>query len=607
MPRSPPRTWALLAAFVLFLASGAVAEEEPAPSAVQVMVRGRTKLVEALQAALGPAPTDGSIDVLIILDVTPYTAAQGLEIGTAVAALRRLYPEGHWRFARLGEKPSKAFAHAGFLDPIVRASLATDTAVPATLPALAATLKSGAARGARVVYLADWRFEDDVGLEKLVRALRRDRSTFSVVGGEAGFGRAWTDGFYPPNRGQYDAKGRSILYAEGIGRSPFGPEDPQVPWHGGDTAWPHLPYHVGGTTWSTKFPVELAPPPRRSRAGERDRYGQEKEKETDPERSKREDGTPEDLQDRLSEEHTEGTLERFWFPLPSGFGSYPLMRLAGATGGKYVLWSWNASGRSEVSYDYGRCGAFAPDLRPRKEIHEDIRARPLARALLTAWHAITQPKTTIASVTPPVGFDAHTALEMQETRGSSLPFSWGTKGEYLQFMAYAPVHRAALERGIAALRSGLREPRRDAVDARYEADALLMLHMLEVKHFQLGEAVAAAGTLDVKTAWDRLPLHPNLVPTWHVPPSQELDVPTGIRLHDEAAGAEIVEKRRAFRERFAGTPFGELVRRNGVTTYELLWLGYAEGRPAKESPAESGTQRPHTPPPSGGAGPVTGR
>ena len=38
-------------------------------------------------------------------------------------------------------------------------------------------------------------------------------------------------------------------------------------------------------------------------------------------------------------------------------------RLAGMTGGRYVLWSWNPGGRSMVDYDYARCDLF-PRPRP---------------------------------------------------------------------------------------------------------------------------------------------------------------------------------------------------------------------------------------------------
>jgi hypothetical protein len=543
--------------------------------------------------------------VLVVLDVTPYTARRAREIAEALAALGERRPATRaWRFARLGESPSRVFEGPGDLGPVLLASVAQDTDVRATLPALHRTVKALRDRGAAIVYLADWRLEDDVGCEAFLDLLRRGGHRFGVVGGEAGFGRAWTDGFYPPDRGARDSRGRTKLYAEGIGRSPFGPEDPREPWHGGDTAWPHLPFHVGGTPWSTRFPVELpSVPPRKAEEGAGRYAPPEGGQDGEPGR----DGAPEDLQERLEEGHAPGTLERYWFPLPSGFGPYALMRLAGETGGRYVLWSWNPAGRSDVEYDYGRVGLFAPDLRARKEIHADVARRPLARALVAAWHEIANPDAHIAYVTPPLRTDARTPVPMEEVRGDILSFSWDTRREYEAFLALAPMHLEALERAAARLRAGLAEPTADGVDRRYEADARLFLHVLEVKRFQLGEALAAARGLDVKTAWSRLPLHPTLDARYHVEPGRRYVAPTGLPLHDEAAGASILQARKAHLERFAGTPFAELVHRNGVCTYEVTWVGYAEGQPVKESPGESSGGRPHTPPPSGGSGPTTGR
>lgn len=606
----------LLIVLMVLPASPGLAADVAPPQAAQVIVRGRTKLVDAFEAAIGVAPkaekgpTISSAigpGVLLVLDVTPYTAARGRDLGEALAALDERYPgPGRWSFARLGEKPTKAFARPSALGPILRASLSRDTTTVATIPALAATLKAYNRKGARVVYLADWHFEDDVDLEKLVKTLQRDGVQFSVIGSEAGFGRAWVNGFYPPDRGAALPHGGSKRYADAIGRSPFGPEDREAPWHGGDTAWPHYPFHIGGTHWSTKFPVELPPMPVRGSRAEKERYA--KPKTAREKRKPGKAGTPEDLQDRLKEKHGDEALERYWFPLPSSFGSYPLMRLAGVSGGRYVLFSWNPSGRSDVSYDFSRCNLFSPDLRSRKIIHADVRARPLARAILKAWHQVANEEAHVVDVTPPLATDMRKPLSMLETSGPILPFHWDTRREYEQFMARAPVHRVAVGRAIQTLTAGLSEPRKDDVDARYEADLYLFLHTLQVQYFQLGEAIAAARKLEVKTAWDRLPLHPGLDPEWFVAPQDKLDIPTGVELKDEKGGAEVRAARQAFRKRFTGTPFGELVHRNGLTTYKVEWIGYATGQPTKESPGESaGRRKPTTPPPSGGAGPSTGR
>jgi len=200
-----PGFGALLFALALLSPSAALGADAAPPQANRVIVRGRTQLVDALEAAIGPAskPEHGPTitsgqgpSVLFILDVTPYTAARGGDLVAALAALEARCPgPGRWSFARLGEKPCKAFARPTALGPIVRASLSKDTDVGATLPALARTLELRARKGGRVVYLADWHFEDDQRPEGLLDRLKARKQTFSVVGSEAALGRGWNDGF----------------------------------------------------------------------------------------------------------------------------------------------------------------------------------------------------------------------------------------------------------------------------------------------------------------------------------------------------------------------------------------------------------------------------
>ena len=174
-----------------------------------------------------------------------------------------------------------------------------------------------------ILYLADWHFEDDYFLEDLVERLRRRSLTFSVIGSEACFGRAWNDGFYPPDRGR-DERGNAKLYDEGIGRAPFDPGSRDAPWHGGDTAYPHVPFFFHGAWWSTQFPatVKTLVPKSTNDYGEKDR------------RKKKRNAAHEDLRERMGDaDQYEEREETYAFPLPSTFGPYGLMRLAGVTGG----------------------------------------------------------------------------------------------------------------------------------------------------------------------------------------------------------------------------------------------------------------------------------
>ena len=48
------------------------------------------------------------------------------------------------------------------------------------------------------MYLCDWRFEDDFQVDALAADLAERKIVLSVVGTEAAFGRAWTDGSVDP-------------------------------------------------------------------------------------------------------------------------------------------------------------------------------------------------------------------------------------------------------------------------------------------------------------------------------------------------------------------------------------------------------------------------
>jgi hypothetical protein len=607
----------LVAGLLVVGGTEAQGDEESIPGANRIVVRGKQKLADAFDVVLPSKPKTVSRSTpghafLVVLDVTPYTAAAEPKIAEALIDLDdEPRAQGSWRLARLGERPMPSVGRPGALAPVLSAVLSEDTSVVATIPALAKTIQALPEKGATIVYLADWHFEDDVRLEPFIKSLKKRGHVFHVIGSEACFDRAWTDGFFPPDRGTWRRDGSRKDYADAVGRSPFGKEDVAAPWHGGDTAWPHLPMHFGGTHWVTKFPADVAPPPERRKPVERDRYGNPKDGaggdgEKDP------DADIEDLQDRREEDQDEQALERYWFPLSSGFGPYPLMRAAAVTGGRYVLWSWNPSGRSDLTYDYARVNLFAPDLRSRKTIHGEIRSRPLAMALLDVWHAISNEKIAIAISTPPLAKDGRKPLEMVEARGEwFLAHSWETPRDHKVFLVVVKRYRDAVVKAIARLDDVLRTAPTDGPDRRYHADALLLRHILLVKKFQLGEALAAGKTCP-ENAWDDENLVPTLDPETFLRQEDdpEMVIPEDIEVHDKALGEEVVKARARHLARFAGTPFGELVARNPVLTYRVRLVPYGRGVPTRETPSESDGEGPSTPPRapgSGPGGPVTGR
>lgn len=604
MDHAPRRIFLALALAVLVLPGVSAADETP--SAARVIVRGKRVLADAMAVGLWrPGDRPARPTFVVVIDSTPYTWAAAEDIRAALVALDEQAPEGgRWRIARLGERPSAPVATPGALAPLVDKVVEEDSGVRDTLSALERSTKAVRDKGATILYLADWHVEDEVGLEGFIDRLRSKDAALFVIGTEACFGRAWNDGFYPPDRGERDARGVSKMYADGVGRSPFGKEDPERPWHSGDTAWPHLPFHWRGTHWVTVFPAKLAAPPERTR----DRYGElpESEKGRGP-------TGPEDLQDRMEEEQAEDAVERYWFPLSSGFGPYPLMRAAAETGGRYVLWSWNPTGRSDLVYDYSRVNDFGPDLRSRRTIHAEARQRALARALLAAWHEVANDDVRIGDVTAPLSKDGARALEMEEANGENhLGHNWPEPADHARFLAQARTNLEAIERALAILEAPLAELPADGPARRYHADARLFQHVLLVKRFQTLEALAAGEVLP-DDAFEREGLTPGLDPeTWvrRGADPEDVEPEPDAEAHDAERGADLLEARRRHLEAFRGTPFGEAVARNPVVTYRLIWLPVATGAPSRRSPSESDGAGPSTPrrPGSGGSGgPATPR
>jgi len=565
----------------------------PAPAAP--VVRGQHKLDRALRAALSRLhEREHAAPVLVVVDATPYTRAAAIAIGEALHALSqgRPVPASEWRLARLGERAGDAEPAAAALSAGLQRLLAEPQREVSTLAALRRTLRTFSARDGLVVYLADWHFEDDEGLEKLVRRLKRRGQTLSVVGSEAAFGRGWNDGF--------DAFGREA-HRDRIGRDPFRGTRAR-PWHGGETAYPHVPWRFGGAGWETAFPRAPGLP------GLRALLGGAKAKDADDAR------WPEDVRERLRALDAGRPRTLLRYPLPSSFGPYALMRAAEETGGRYVLWSWNAGGRVAVRYDYARCDRFAPDLRARGAILRDVRRRPLARALAQAWHALADDG--VARITPPLAPGLGSSREIAEASASPLPLAWPTRAQHGEFVRRAAKMREAAERARALLDRAIDDAGEpdDAVDRRYLADAHLIAHVARVQAFSLGEALAAAKDLP-DDAFDADDTHPGLRPVVWIPetPPGRAPAARNVPIHDDEAGAAVLAQRRDHRARYRRTPFGELVRRNAVHTYELTRYRTIEPPRGGLSGTPSFSDRddapsPPTPPGggSGGGGPTSG-
>ncbi|MCC6475245.1 MAG: hypothetical protein IT514_16040, partial [Burkholderiales bacterium] len=407
-------------------------------------------------------------------------------------------------------------------------------------------------RGGRVVYLADWRFEDDGGVEPIVALLRSREQSLSVVGSEAAFSRAWNDGLDPASRVVAERGGDPA-----IGRNPFGRAERDAPWHGGDTAWPAHPAYWNGQPWRSDFAPRMPPP------------------------------HVEDLRERLGVPLPPPDATRP-HPLPSSFGPWALQRACGVTGGRYVLWSWNPLGRSDVTYDYSRCDLLAPDLRSRAEIRADVPRRPLTRAIVQAWNAVAGGRLRLAGVSPPLS-ETCEALEMTHLYGDvSTGLAWGNLAQLRAYLRAAPAALRAVDDAADLLTraiDGLPDPP-DEADLRTLAEAQLFRHVLLVQRFSLGEALEVAKA--IPEGWFRndgswVALRPVV---W-IDEGADAAQPGETSAHAGAAerGRRVAADRAAMLRRYAGTPFGETVARNRVYVWEpvVVQPGTADAK-ASRSP-----------------------
>jgi hypothetical protein len=538
--------------------------------------------------------------VLFVVDVTPYVRENRPQFVESFAALKKEFGDrGAWRLARLGAAPGPSRAdpealvadldHAFDADDLVRVD---------TLAALRSSLKGLSGPGV-VVYFADWNVEDESDPEGFIAELKKRGLRLHVVGAEAGFQRPWQDGFFPPDRGTRGPDGVMKLYDAGVGRSPFGPAVPGAPLRAGDAAWAAYPFYWNGAYWVTTFPVSLRTlPPKK-----KDDYGRAA-------RRAGASGKAEDLRERSGDVETDA-LEHYSFPLPSSFGPWALSRAVRETGGRYALWSWNRTGRTNLVYDDVRCDLYAPDLRDRETIRKDAMKRALPRAILGAWRELANPKVCVSRTTPPL---APTGVPQDGVEAPSegyFTYGWDDPSRFREMLRQAREAKAAADRAVALLDAALKNlpANPDVVDRRYAADADLLRHTVLVHRFTIGEALLAEKEVPAD-AWSDRTLQPGFYPETAIRGGEEPEsavIEPGAPIRDRALCERIAADRRRFLAQYAGTPYGVLVGKNRVMTLKFFKNRYGSGTPARQSPADSDVRRGRTGPGSApGQGGTTG-
>jgi len=185
-----------------------------------------------------------------------------------------------------------------------------------------------------------------------------------------------------------------------------------------------------------------------------------------------------------------------------------------------------------------------------------------------------------------------------------LDFSWARPTEHKQFLETARVCAKDLTSAIATLDRGLRSGVKDEIDRRYYADATLLRHILLVKRFHVLEALGAAEDLDRNTAWLEMPLQPLLTAKTFIKRASESErmLPERVKLFHQDLGAQVLQERKKLLVKYAGTPYAELVGRNRVLSYEVVWRDLTPKKGgSRKTPAQSSGTGPATAPPGGGS------
>jgi hypothetical protein len=575
-----------------------------APLASAVVVRGAKDLADAVGACFTRVESKGRVtSVAVVLDVTDETRKASPDLARALAGA--VSKAASWQVGALGAPLPEPVANADAVGTAVMATLARAVAGgPDTLGRLRKTIAGS--KATLVVYVAHERFEDAVDLEGFIAEFRAAGRTLCVIGPEAAFERPVKSLFaVVPGIGAVRA------FPE-VGVSPFEPDDPETPWHSGDTAYPLIPWTFGGgwrfEDMSGSDPAEeelrrlaqkrYTPPGPEADDATFHRWAKEHVRPpdlaTDPEGFRawrRALGPPPGRErkhaasmawiEKMRASTPPAPIDRsliqdlmptaLGLPIPSNFGPYGLMRAAGVSGGAYVLWRWAGTrgGAKRPPYIAARCDELGPDLRARDAIFADVASRPRARALMRAWTLLSTSRPPLCSVTVPRWAERWVPLDYALEGICTWRLESPAERDHAVVKARAGmVQMGRVREMMDGEVAGLGVPD-DPVDRRLQADVELLLHALDSMRFSVGEFILASRALPAD-AWSAASDGRVLEPTSFALGDGEVPRASQgppIALQDPAAGAALVAARKAFLDRYRGTPFGAIAEQQWIYTY----------------------------------------
>jgi len=328
------------------------------------------------------------------------------------------------------------------------------------------------------------------------------------------------------------------------------------------------------------------------------------------------------------------------YPVPSGFGYWPLATLAYSSGGRYFVFDFAEAAlnkrqqrRRKSLYEYSRLAMVAPDLRPRSKVLKSLNKDWRAHAIVRIWQHLANEATPIVQT-----------LGTLERRGSSLqtrptralrsqtnPRAWYTdldevrEAKELCKSRIEKLHEALKWWSTANGREREEKPGEDPLKERLEADFQFLGVQLKKVHFHWHEALAALETItELDVTYREVQIRPGPISVGVSMPRRKVDLETDER---NARFAEVMLAQQRMARKFPSTPWSVCLQKGVLLTFSknvkiVEQVPERGTRPERKPRGGDGKKpkpkpkpKPRTPPPppppgprpgSGTGGPTTG-
>jgi hypothetical protein len=345
------------------------------------------------------------------------------------------------------------------------------------------------------------------------------------------------------------------------------------------------------------------------------------------------------------------------YPVPSGFGYWPLATLSYTTGGRYFIYDFTLPAdhpsrlaphdpkarktwlqkRRQTTYDFARLALLAPDLRPRAKVLKNLSHDWRAQTIVRIWEHLANDAVPVLQRMGTLERRGSTLVTRPERplRSQAAPLTWFEDMDGVKkATAFVRERLRATEQALkwwqaANARERPKRPGEDPLAERIEADFQLLGVQLRKVRFHHGEALAALKSIKpLDVTYRRVRIVPQVLTHGADAPPKRID------LGDEQRNARFAEawlaQARMVRK-YPGTPWSLVLQKGWMMTFrKVVEILEPDPGPSRHTPdprrgggkSKGGKKKggpkpkPPTPPPppppgprpgSGSGGPITGK